>query len=195
MVNKTLESYYEGPEPLDKASQIETALADSIQKANEIVVQTGQEDEHLADMGATVVSAVVTEEQVVIANVGDSRAYRLRAGVLEQLTIDQTMAQELYDNGILNTQEFQRSPLNHTLLQVVGQNEAVDVQLTRRSFLPGDVLLLCSDGLSNVVNEADIVAILSQFKGEAAAEKLIERANANGGPDNITVVVLHVPES
>lgn len=193
VVNKTLTDYYEGDEPRISEKQIKTALDHSIQKANKEVHDSGEGDESLADMGATLVSAVVTKDRVVIASVGDSRAYRLRDNSLEQLTIDQTMAQELYARGALSTHEFKNSPLHHTLIQAMGRNEALDINFTSKSLRPGDVILLCSDGLSNVVADSDIIAILSDYKGESAAQKLIEQANANGGPDNISVVVMHVP--
>ena len=191
-VEKSLEEYYKPDTNIDSTKEKKAALGDSYREVHNEIRRRADQDDALADMGATMVTALVTDEEIVIGNVGDSRAYRLRAGQLEQLTIDQTFAQQLLSQGVLSTEEFETSPLNHILSQALGRGDQPEVEFVSKSVKKGDVFLLCSDGLSNVVPEQEMITILQTSQGKDAANRLIEQAKSNGGPDNVGAIVLHI---
>lgn len=145
----------------------------------------------LEGMGTTMTMACTIGSDLLIAHVGDSRAYLLRKGVLQPLTHDQTMAQLLLDTGMIAPEELEDCPLRNTLFSVVGTSGGdMDVDLRMHRVADGDQLLLCSDGLTDMVSEADITAILSRSaSAEEACRQLVEAALAGGGRDNVTVVL------
>jgi protein phosphatase len=141
-------------------------------------------------MGTTVTAAGVFGESIVIAQVGDSRAYLLRGEKLLQVTRDQTWAQEMVDTGVMTLAEARASPRRNVLVQAVGATSNLTVPLARQPLRPGDILLLCSDGLSGVVEDGRIEWILLHAHSlREACESLVREANDAGGPDNITVLL------
>lgn len=146
-------------------------------------------------MGTTLTACLVHGTTAYVAEVGDSRAYVLRAGRLAQLTKDQSYVQLLVDSGV-STRAARQSTFSNVILQAVGRAPALTLGLTRLSLRRGDTLLLCSDGLSNMVPDADIADILSRDAREAAlCRSLVDRANDRGGKDNVTVIVARVSGS
>src|SRR6266545_2306695 len=142
-------------------------------------------------MGTTLVVLLEDGDSVHLANVGDSRAYLLRNGELSQVTVDHTLVQELIDEGRLRPDEAERHPQRSIITRALGVESDVEVDLFTYKLLSGDRLLLCSDGLSGVVDEHRIRNVLLRVpEPQRAAEKLVAMANEGGGPDNITVVVL-----
>ena len=144
-------------------------------------------------MGTTATACAIAGDALFIAQVGDSRAYLLREGRLTQLTRDQTLAMLMMERGQLTPEEAASFPLGHVILQAVGTAPRVEVDLTRVRLARGDVLLVCSDGLSGVVPHDAIRAVLAGEPTAAAmCDTLIALANEGGGPDNITAVVARV---
>jgi PPM family protein phosphatase len=142
-------------------------------------------------MGTTLVALLEDGDSVHLANVGDSRAYLLRNGELSQVTVDHTLVQELIDEGRLRPDEAERHPQRSIITRALGVEADVEVDLFTYKLLSGDRLLLCSDGLSGVVDEQRIRSVLLRVpEPQRAAERLVALANEGGGPDNITVVVL-----
>lgn len=166
-----------------------TALRETVRAAHravkEAALQPGQEG-----MGATLLVATVRNGYYYLAHVGDSRAYRLRGGRLERLTRDHTFVQHLVDQGALTPQQAASNAQRHILSQALGHGEVV-VDLYRGRWEPSDVLLLCSDGLYDMVSEEEIEALLQRHahEPERACQALVEAANRAGGEDNITVIV------
>jgi protein phosphatase len=142
-------------------------------------------------MGTTTTTAGVLDDQVYLAQVGDSRAYLIRAGQAMQLTKDQSLMQRLVDAGELTEEEAEKSERKNTILQALGPDVKVRVDLTHQEIRKGDTLVLCSDGLSGQVKKEEIATAVSGPSKDlaAACADLIALANERGGPDNITVVV------
>ncbi len=147
--------------------------------------------------GSTVVAALVHEDGIEIAHVGDSRAYLVHAGQVFQLTKDHSMVQRLVDEGILSPMDAARHPEANKILRALGIGPDVDVDVKPQPvlFVAGDVLVLCSDGLSDMLSPGDIMAVAGDAPAPQAAGQLLDLANARGGHDNITAAVVRTKES
>lgn len=168
---------------------VETALVSSIVQAGERVRAVARAEPCYARMGTTATVAAFASGLLVCAQIGDSRAYLLRGGRLRQITRDQTMVELLRSQGL---HPGENVPTN-VILQAVGSSTRLDVVITRTPIEAGDVVLLCSDGLSGVVPHAEIEALLAAKPDpQAACDALVARANDAGGPDNVTCVVARV---
>ncbi|HEX2915817.1 MAG TPA: protein phosphatase 2C domain-containing protein [Chloroflexia bacterium] len=141
-------------------------------------------------MGTTLVAALMCEEQLYLGNVGDSRAYLLRKGQLSQLTEDHSLIAEEVRLGVLTAEEAFRAPFKNVITRAVGFRPEVEADFRQIALLAGDVLLLCSDGLHSVVEPEAIRQALEKLAPHKAARYLIDTANAKGGPDNISVVIV-----
>jgi serine/threonine protein phosphatase PrpC len=171
------------------------ALATAIREANQAILDRAAGDPALYGMGTTVTAAAVAGDgHVQLAHVGDSRAYLLREGALDQLTTDHTVVGELVRRGRLTPQQAAIHPERSILTRAVGLDPRVPVDLPDPLELrSGDQLLLCSDGLTEAVDDGRITALLSAAPdGQTACRSLIDAANDAGGPDNITVVLVRV---
>jgi protein phosphatase len=143
----------------------------------------------LRGMGTTATAAGILGDALYLTQVGDSRAYLVRHGAATQLTKDQSLMQRLVEAGELTEEEAARSERKNIILQALGPDQKVKVDLTRQELRRGDVLVLCSDGLSGQVKKEEIAQIVTeQASLDAACERLVALANERGGPDNITVV-------
>ena len=165
-------------------------LACAIRMANRAVFDmAGSNPEHKG-MGATVVAAWIDAERLSLVHVGDSRAYLLRQGVLDQLTADHSLVAEKVRIGIMTPQEANESELQSVLTRAVGAAESLEVDADEQALIEGDMLLLCSDGLTRMVNDSVIGATLAlSASAQAAADRLIELANEGGGVDNVSAIV------
>lgn len=177
------------------------ALAESIEEANLRIHEQGAADPDLRGMGTTMVAVAALPDDVdadtpgtlLVANVGDSRAYLFRDGDLTQLTEDHSMVADLVREGRITEAEAEHHPQRNIVTRVLGVYDQVDVDLWPVDALQGDRLLLCSDGLFNEVGADQIAAVLRRLaEPQEAAEELVRRANEGGGHDNITVVVIDV---
>jgi PPM family protein phosphatase len=166
-------------------------LPDHVRGANRAVWDRSVEDERLAGMGTTLTAAQVNGARALIAHVGDSRAYLLRDGELRQLTADHTLVARMVQAGEITEAEAEVHPHKNVLTRALGTDEQVDVDEDTIELLDGDRLLLCSDGLTGMVTEDQIQAILENSEQpQQAADRLVKAANRAGGIDNISVVVL-----
>ena len=174
----------------------EAALAAVVREANDRVFRRATADPAAAGMGTTITIAVVDEAAgtLAVGHVGDSRAYRLRAGALEQLTSDHSLVAELVRSGRLTQEEADKHPHRAVITRSVGTDEAVDVDTITLQMEEGDLYLLCSDGLTDMVADDAIQALGVAADGDpdVFASTLVDAANAGGGDDNITVVVFEV---
>lgn len=171
------------------------ALADAVREANSLVIAKAAEDPELRGMGTTLTTVMVRNRQLHLAHVGDSRAYLLRDGLLEMLTQDHTLVHELVMKGQLTPEEADSHPQRSVVTRAVGVEPVIDVDFMVEplELRPGDQVLLCSDGLTGPVSESLIAEILNtEPDGTIACQRLIDAANAGGGPDNITCVLLRV---
>lgn len=179
-------------EHLDGLSTSSNRLASAIRTANRVVYAAAQDNEKKRGMGATVVAVwFVDEVRVSIAHVGDSRIYRLRGADFVQLTEDHSFVAEQVRRGMMTQHEAENSNMQSVLLRALGVEPEVQVDVTEKDLLEGDALLLCSDGLTRELSNAQISATLVEIEDpQEAADRLIELANEAGGGDNVTAVVL-----
>lgn len=168
-------------------------LASAIRLANEVVFGASRSNPDQAGMGTTVVATVITDQVLSVAHVGDSRLYLLRGDEVQSLTTDHSLVAEQVRRGLLTEEEAQESPQRNIVTRALGVEQSVEVELDEMQLLPGDTLLLCSDGLTRSVKPAEILKVLqNEPEPQAACERLVETANAAGGEDNTTVIQLNV---
>lgn len=172
---------------------LESWLAQGVHLANQKVLEAGRRDSAVRGMGATATVGLVFPGAVVLAHVGDSRAYHLRQGHLRRLTTDQTFVAKLLAQGQLTPEEAENHQQRHVLLQAVGVRESLDVDSLTVGLRSGDRLLLCSDGLYDLVSDGAIAETLSaDWTPISQCRALVTAANSLGGFDNTTVIILHV---
>jgi protein phosphatase len=174
----------------EPAEMLRAALLD----ANARVYAAQQENRALAGMGSTLTAILFRDDRYCVAHAGDSRAYLLRAGVLEQLTNDHSLVWHLYQNGLLLKSDLAKHPQKNLITRSIGSHPQVDVDVLEGDSRPGDVFLLCSDGLTDRVAEEAIREALDNPRKspQEMADWLVDAANEGGGPDNITVVVIRL---
>ena len=168
----------------------EERVAAMIQEANRRVFRRATEDREASGMGTTVTVALVEGSRVVFGHVGDSRAYLIRNGVLEQLTDDHSLVAELVRSGRLTPEEAEAHPQRSVITRAVGTEPDVDVDTFALEPADGDLFLICSDGLTDMVDDRTIIDAVERHRDdlEQAAKALVTAANRGGGEDNITVV-------
>jgi PPM family protein phosphatase len=170
-------------------------LQNAVLQANLNIYESAQKHPEQRGMGATLTTGWINGEKLSLAHVGDSRAYLLRTGSLQQLTNDHSLVAEQVRRGILTPQQAEESEMQSVLLRALGANPEVEVEIDEIGLLPRDVLLFCSDGLTRMVTEPEIAGNLqAETNPLSAAQKLIELANERGGLDNVTVIVAHVQD-
>jgi len=174
---------------------IETAVLNAMGKANNIVRDKATKDTALTGMGCTLLAAIVHTTHVTIGQVGDCRAYQWRAETLTQLTTDHTVVAGMIAQGLLTPEQAQYHPHYHMLERALGIEATLRADVSTITIQPEDRLLLCSDGLWNMLDDDQLSAILFETKGaEPCVSHLINEANHMGGEDNITVVVIDIIE-
>ena len=166
-------------------------LKQAILRANRRIREMAASDRKLNGMGTTLVALLEDGDMVHVANIGDSRGYLLRQGELSQVTVDHSLVQELVDDGRLSPEDAERHPQRSVITRALGIDPEVEFDLFTYKLQVGDRLLLCSDGLSDVVEPAQIRKVLLRVRSaQRAARELVTVANDQGGPDNITVIVV-----
>lgn len=172
-------------------------LSNSIRKANASIYDAAQSQAQYAGMGTTIVSALFYDNRLVAGHVGDSRLYRLRGETLESITRDHSLLQEQIDCGMISVENARHSQNKNLVTRAVGIDPDVLPEIHVHDVLPGDIYLLCSDGLNDMVEDDDIQSILYAMQGNLAlaAEQLIQTANDNGGRDNISVILVKVRQA
>lgn len=169
-------------------------LRESIVHANAMMHAAAASHAKYAGMGTTLVAAQFYDNRVAVAHVGDSRLYRLRDGTLARLTRDHSPLQEQIDSGMLTIEQARHSPNKNLVTRALGVAASVDVELHEHAVLPGDIYLLCSDGLSDMVPDEEIELCLSSLATnlDLCASQLVQTANDNGGGDNVSVILAKV---
>jgi protein phosphatase len=172
----------------------EDAVVALVQEANRRVYEAAASDEARAGMGTTMTAALIEAGTVRIGHVGDSRAYRIRDGALEQLTDDHSLVAELVRSGRLSPEEADVHPQRSVITRVLGSDPEVDVDTFAVEARPGDVFMICSDGLTSMVDDASILGLVERNRTnlDRAARALVDAANKGGGEDNITVIVFEL---
>ncbi len=165
-------------------------LGDCVKFANSAVYEASQGNEEHKNMGTTFVAALWLDNKIAVAHVGDSRLYRFRSGDLVQCTIDHSFIQEQLNKGLITPEDAEKSDMQNLLTRSIGIEEDVKVDITEVDIIPGDFILLCSDGLTKMLSHEEITDFFkSEPDPDKVVEKLVEQANAKGGRDNVTVLV------
>src|SRR5215470_10840170 len=147
--------------PMDGISREGAALASAIRLANQTIYETGQQKEASAGMGSTIVAALIKGNALAIANVGDSRIYLIRQGVIQQLTQDHSLVMEQVRRGYLTREQAEQSDMQNIILKALGSEETVEPDVEDLIVVPGDILLLCSDGLTKYVRDEEILRLVA----------------------------------
>ncbi|GAO37030.1 protein phosphatase [Sulfuricella sp. T08] len=170
-----------------------------IEKTNGAIYQTAQSQPQFSGMGTTLVCALFHDNRIIVAHVGDSRLYRYRQkgtehSLFEQITRDHSLLQEQIDSGMISREDARLSSNKNLVTRALGVDPMVDVEVQEHEALPGDVYLLCSDGLNDMVGDEEIQLTLSVLGTnlELAVQRLVQMANDNGGRDNVSVILVRV---
>ncbi len=183
------EEYYKS-----EHEDIYAALVSAIEKANREIFEKGKSDEALERMGTTCTTVVIRQPYLYLAHVGDSRAYIIRNDIIKQISTDHTLVEEMVNSGIISKKEAKTHPDSHILTRSLGIHEDIEVDILDPPIKleEGDMVLLCSDGLTVYLSDEEIKKILKKEEINKACEKLIDIANSRGGRDNITVEIIKV---
>ena len=163
-------------------------------RANNAIFQASQSQPQYAGMGTTLVVALWHDDHMIVGHIGDSRLYRMRASKLEQVTRDHSLLQEQIDSGLITKEQARHSQNKNLVTRAVGIDPEVDAEVHSYPVQAGDIYLLCSDGLNDMVTDEDMELTLSSLQANLplAAEQLVQQANDNGGRDNVSVILVRV---
>jgi protein phosphatase len=177
-------------------TKVTTLVKNAIIAANDEVFTKAQQPKYNG-MGSTVVMALLYNNQMTVAHVGDSRLYRFIDSEMEQITKDHTLLQELVDRGFYTPEEARDAPNKNIVTRALGADSSVDVAICEEPVLPGNKLLLCSDGLTDMLEDKEILEIMNKYTHDnrACCQALINEANQNGGIDNISVIIIEIKQS
>ena len=191
-INEALEEVL-SPEIKDSCDMdFKEVVHEAVIYANEEINSHAKEHPECNGMGTTIVMTLFYEDSVILASVGDSRIYRFRKGELKQVTTDHSLVQEMIDNGYMSEEEALNSTNRNLITRALGIAEEVKVDVTLDSFEKDDIYLLCSDGLSDMINDEQIFSVLVKTRQDLkrASEELIKQAKDHGGHDNVSVILV-----
>ncbi|APW44485.1 Stp1/IreP family PP2C-type Ser/Thr phosphatase [Rhodoferax saidenbachensis] len=179
-----------------KPREVRRAMEICVDNANLSIFNSANSNAHYAGMGTTLVVAAFRDDLLLIGHIGDSRCYRMRAGVLEQITKDHSLLQEQMDAGLITQEQAATSTIKNLVTRALGVEETVLLEVNEYPVEVGDIYLMCSDGLSDMVEDPAIAKIVcSDAELDQKAVQLVDEANANGGRDNISVLLVEVSEA
>lgn len=164
-------------------------IKNAMEQANKSVYEKSREERELEQMGTTLEVCLIYNNRVFIGHIGDSRIYRIRQEFMKKITIDHSYVQKLVKDGTITKEEALTHPKKNMLMKALGCEESIEPDVTVKNFNPGDIILICSDGLTNMIAEQEIYNIVKQDT-ENAVENLVKKANELGGYDNITVIII-----
>ena len=171
-------------------------VREAVVRANNGIYNTAQREPHCQGMGTTVVVTFLHDDILTVAHVGDSRLYRKRAEDFSQVTRDHSLIQELIDRGLYTPEEAAKTTPKNLVTRALGIEAEVRVDVVEERVLPGDVYLLCSDGLNDMVDDEEIRLTLSKYSANlvVAADEMVRLANSKGGKDNISIILIRIRE-
>jgi protein phosphatase len=179
-----------------RSKEVRRAMEICVESANLSIFNAANSNPHYSGMGTTLVVGVFRDDALVLGHIGDSRCYRMRAGVLEQITRDHSLLQEQLDAGLITPEQAEHSTIRNLVTRALGVEESVLLEVNEHVVENGDVYLMCSDGLSDMLNDAAIAQLMTPEAGlEHKAQTLVDAANNHGGRDNISVLLVEVSEA
>ncbi len=173
------------------AENAKEILRDAINAANISVFEASMTDSSLLGMGTTVVASVMICEELVLAHSGDSRAYIISSDGIRRATVDHSLVQEMVDSGELTEEEAKIHPKRNIITRALGVDDTIKIDFSAHKLEKNEAVLLCSDGLTNFIEDQDILGMFCETEPEALPKALVDRANDNGGGDNITAVIMY----
>ncbi len=177
----------------EEYSEMSKAIGSAVRLANQAIHEAARSNAGWQGMGTTVAAVVINRNRLSIAHVGDSRVYLVRAGDIEQLTDDHSVVYEQVKQELLTREEAQISEMKNLLTRALGVASDVEVDVSELTLSAGDILVLCTDGLSSMVSDDDILSLAVSMKDPApVCDRLVELANKHGGKDNVTAIVVYV---
>lgn len=180
------------PRILESMEANEENLLSGFEQVNRLIYEEQLKDQVLSGMGTTLTVLWETEEEIILGHIGDSRAYRMRNGRIEQLSMDHSVVGEMVREGVLTEEQAMQHPYRNVITQAVGTSETLNPDIKIIDKQKGDKYILCSDGLYEYVNKEEMRDLLLRNAPEDAAEKMIEKALNAGGKDNVTVLIAEV---
>ena len=182
--------------PGANAREVRRALEICVDNANLSIFNAASSNEHYSGMGTTLVVGIFRGDKFLVGHIGDSRCYRIRSGVLEQITKDHSLLQEQIDAGLISLEQAATSSIKNLVTRALGVEDTVLLEVNEHVVEPGDLYLMCSDGLSDMIDDVAIARIIAAESSlEQRAIQLVNAANENGGRDNISVLMVEVSES
>lgn len=194
-IPKELKSALAGRSAHDiEGAELERLIREHAARTNATIYQAAQRESQYAGMGTTLVVALWHDNRIFVGHIGDSRLYRLRGDDLEQVTRDHSLLQEQIDSGMITKEQARYAPNKNLVTRAVGIDPEVEAEVHSYDVQTGDIYLLCSDGLPDMVTDEEIQVTLSALKAnlQLAADQLVQQANDNGGRDNVSVVLVRV---
>ncbi len=183
------------PHVLNTAEALVEQMVEALRSANRAITKRSRQFPEMTGMGATATAAVLYQQHAFLGQIGDSRAYLIRGDQIVQLTKDQSLVNQLVEAGRISEEEARVHPRKNIILQALGSQEALHVATAKLEICRGDYLLLCSDGLSGMLSDDDLLAVIRRNdEVDAACRELVKLANQNGGIDNITVVLAEMSD-
>lgn len=172
--------------------EVRELILNSVLKANQKVIELSKSNSEYKGMGTTLIVLYVLKNKVYIGHVGDSRVYRIRRNIIRQLTKDHSFVQELVNSGTITRQDAKNHPQKNVLTKVIGYEENIKPDIITKGFLKDDVILMCSDGLSNMLEDSEIYEIITKNvnDNQIMSKELVDKANVAGGLDNISVITI-----
>jgi len=167
---------------------IQELIRKAMEYANEVICEKAKKNEELEQMGTTLEICIMYGNKVYMGHIGDSRIYRIRKNIIRRITTDHSYVETLVKDGTITREEAFYHPRKNMLMKALGCGENIEPDITAKGFLPGDIILMCSDGLTNMIQEEEIYKIINNNL-EDACDKLVEKANALGGYDNISIII------
>ncbi len=172
--------------------EIKTFFTRMFEEANDSIWEKAISSDQLKGMGTTLTAAVLSGDNLHIGHIGDSRAYIIHSGEIYQVTEDHSYVQKLVNENQLQAGEERNHPKQNLLTRALGTDKSVEVDIYHHSLVPGDRVLLCTDGLTRMVSDEEILDMAASFSVTEAVDRLVNMANARGGPDNITVLLVQL---
>ena len=168
---------------------IQNLIKEAMDYANKVVYKKSQENEELEQMGTTLEICIMYGNKVYMGHIGDRRIYRIRKNIIRRITTDHSYVETLVKDGTITREEAFYHPRKNMLMKALGCADNIEPDITAKGFLPEDIILMCSDGLTNMLQEEEIYNIINNNL-EDACNKLVEKANALGGYDNISIIIV-----
>ena len=167
-------------------------LGSAIKKANEDLIKQAANKEEYEGMGTTFVAACIQDHNLIVANVGDSRLYIINENIIKQITEDHSLVEAMIKNGEIERKDARLHPNKNVITRALGANPNVNIDFFEVNLEEGDIVLMCSDGLSNMLEDEEIKSIIDTCSNDPkkAANKLLDKANINGGKDNIAIIII-----